>query len=63
VNGKREVPRKEKSREVELAVDGKKVSINGYVMDVFEEVVVGLVRALGEENPDGEIRVTVAPRG
>jgi hypothetical protein len=63
VSGKREVPRKEKSREVELAVDGKKVSINGYVMDVFEEVVVGLVRALGEENPDGEIRVTVAPRG
>lgn len=63
MNGKREVPRKEKSREVELAVDGKKVSINGYVMDVFEEVVVGLVRALGEENPDGEIRVTVAPRG
>jgi hypothetical protein len=63
MSGKREVPRKKEAREVELTVDGKKIAINGYVMDVFEEVVVGLVRALGEENPDGEIRVAVAPRG
>lgn len=63
MSGKREVPRKDEFREVELTVDGANVAINGYVMDVFQEVVVGLVRALGDENPDGEIRVTVARRG
>jgi hypothetical protein len=38
------------------------VELNGYVMDVFQEVVVGLVRALGSENPDAAITVSIGPK-
>lgn len=61
MSGKREVPRKKDSREVELTVDGQQVPLNGYVMDVFQEVLVGLVRALGDEDPDKAIQVSIGP--
>ncbi|MFP4153128.1 MAG: hypothetical protein ACLFR8_10875 [Alkalispirochaeta sp.] len=62
MSGKRDVPRKTDSREVELAINGTVVELNGYVMDVFQEVVVGLVRALGDENPDASITVSIGPK-
>jgi len=62
MSGKRDVPRKTESREVELAINGTAVELNGYVMDVFQEVVVGLVRALGDENPDAAITVSIGPK-
>lgn len=62
MSGKREVPRKTESREIKVTIDGQTVPLNGYVMDVFQEVVVGLVRALGDENADGAIQVTVGAK-
>ncbi len=48
------------SREVTLAIDGVPVQLNGFVKDVFQEVVVGLVRSLGDEDPQGRIELLVS---
>jgi len=61
MTGKRDVPRKTESREVTLSINGHAVELNGYVMDVFQEVTVGLVRALGDENADGTIELRIGP--
>lgn len=59
MSGKQTTRRQGAPRTVELSVGGQPVALNGYVMDVFQEVVVGLVRALGGENPEQEIRLTI----
>jgi hypothetical protein len=46
-------------RTVDLVVDGHPVEMNGFVQDLFQEVLVGLVRSLGTEDPDGRIEVVV----
>lgn len=61
MTGKRDVPRKTESREVALTINGHAVELNGYVMDVFQEVTVGLVRALGDENAHGTIELRIGP--
>ncbi len=61
MSGKQNAPRKSDSRKIELTIDGQTVPLNGYVMDVFQEVVVGLVRALGDENPAGHIEIDISP--
>lgn len=61
MSGKREVTRKPEPRAVTLRINGHEVSLNGYVMDVFQEVTLGLVRALGEENTNGEIELRIGP--
>ena len=57
--GKHTAPRRGANRPVTLEVNGKPVDINGYVMDVFQEVVVGLVRSLGTENTEESITISV----
>ncbi|MFW5827886.1 MAG: molybdopterin-guanine dinucleotide biosynthesis protein B [Alkalispirochaeta sp.] len=59
--GKHTAPRRGDNRTVTLQVNGKPVDINGYVMDVFQEVAVGLVRSLGTENTDDSITISVGP--
>ncbi|HKK49717.1 MAG TPA: hypothetical protein VJ932_11515 [Alkalispirochaeta sp.] len=59
--GKHTAPRRGDNRPVTLQVNGRTVDINGYVMDVFQEVVVGLVRSLGTENPEETITISVGP--
>jgi len=61
MTGKRNASRKDSPREVTLTINGQTVELNGYVMDVFEEVTVGLVRALGDEASDGTIEVRIGP--
>lgn len=61
MTGKRNASRKAAPREVTLTINGRTVELNGYVMDVFEEVTVGLVRALGGETSDGTIEVRIGP--
>ncbi len=48
-------------REVALTIDGTPVVMNGFVKDVFQQVVVGLVRSLGDEDADGRIEVLISP--
>ena len=48
------------NREVTLAIDGVPLQLNGFVKDVFQEVVVGLVRSLGDEDPQGRIELLVS---
>ncbi|TVQ40861.1 MAG: hypothetical protein EA384_01820 [Spirochaetaceae bacterium] len=48
-------------RQVTLSIDGSPVQLNGFVKDVFQEVVVGLVRSLGDEDPAGRIELLVGP--
>ena len=50
-------------RQVTLSIDGSPVQLNGFVKDVFQEVVVGLVRSLGDEDPSGRIELLVEPGG
>ena len=52
-------------REVTLTIDGSAVPLNGFVKDVFQEVVVGLVHSLGNEDAAGriELLVSAAPGG
>lgn len=46
-------------RTVELRIDGAPVQLNGFVQDAFQEVLVGLVRSLGEENAEGRIELKI----
>lgn len=48
-------------REVTLTIDGTPVVVNGFVKDVFQQVVVGLVRSLGDEDADGRIEILISP--
>ncbi len=50
-----------RDREVSLKINGEVVDMNGFVQDVFQEVVVGLVRSLGSENPEGKIEISLGP--
>jgi len=34
-------------RKISLTVDGKHVGLNGFVQDVFQEVILALIRSLG----------------
>lgn len=61
--GKKETSRKSEPREVSLTVDGKEVVLNGFVQDMFQEALVGLVRALGTEKESGRIELTIAATG
>jgi hypothetical protein len=58
--GKNDAPRQD-TRTVQLTVNGLPVELNGFVMDVFQETIVGLVKALGTEKPEGTITVTIGP--
>ncbi|TVR68406.1 MAG: hypothetical protein EA427_10880 [Spirochaetaceae bacterium] len=46
-------------RKVELKVGGSPVELNGFVQDLFQEVLVGLVRSLGTEDPSKRIEVLI----
>lgn len=59
--GKTETRRGASPREVHLTVDGRDVKLNGFVADVFQETVVGLVRALGTDDEEGSIELTIGP--
>ena len=59
--GKNETRRGPSPREVRLKVDGREVELNGFVEDVFQETVVGLVRALGTDDEEGSIELTIGP--
>lgn len=48
-------------REVTLAIDGAPVVMNGFVKDVLQHVVVGLVRSLGDEESNGRIEILIGP--
>ena len=48
-------------REITLIIDGSPVAIKGFVKDVFQHVVVGLVRSLGDEDGVGRIEVVIGP--
>lgn len=48
-------------REVTLTIDGTPVVMNGFVKDVIQQVVVGLVRSLGDEDSEGRIEVLISP--
>ena len=43
-----------------MRIDGVEVYLNGFVADVLQEVVTGVVRSLGDENERGRIEITVA---
>lgn len=57
--GKRAVERGETARGVEVTVGGKKVELNGFVEDVIQEVVVGLIRSLGTDDEQESIEVRI----
>jgi hypothetical protein len=59
--GKNETRRGSAPREVHLEVDGHEVELNGFVADIFQEAVVGLVRALGTDDEEGRIELTIGP--
>lgn len=59
--GKQETERGPAAREVHLKVDGKEVALNGFVRDVFQETVVGLVRTLGTDDEEARIELTIEP--
>lgn len=47
-------------RDVYVEVNGESLSLNGFVQDLFQEVIVGLIRSLGEADEASTIRITVA---
>ena len=59
--GKDETERGSAPRDVHLTVDGKEVKLNGFVQDVFQETVVGIVRALGTDDEEARIELTIGP--
>ena len=59
--GKSETERGSAPRDVNLTVDGKEVKLNGFVQDVFQETVVGIVRALGTDDEEARIELTIGP--
>ena len=61
--GKPTAKRRSSDRTVRLVVDGKEVKLNGFVKDVFQETVVGIVRALGTEDESAAIELTVSRAG
>ena len=61
MRGKDETRRGSSPRAVRLTVDGREVKLNGFVEDVFQETVVGLVRALGSDDEAGSIELTIGP--
>lgn len=46
-------------REVTMSIDGTELQLNGFVQDVTQEVILALVRALGDVDEDGEVIVRV----
>ena len=58
--GKPTTKRRPRERTVRLVVDGAEVKLNGFVKDVFQETVVGIVRALGTEDESKAIELTVS---
>jgi len=55
-----ERPRKLASkRKISLTVDGKHVGLNGFVQDVFQEVVLALIRSLGTVDGDKPIELRI----
>lgn len=59
MSGKENAKRKTAAREISVKVDGLEVQMNGFVMDVFQEVVVGLVRSLGDQNEEKKIELII----
>lgn len=47
-------------RAVTMHIDGKPVELNGFVQDVFQEVIVGLVRSLGHNDETGALEIRIA---
>ncbi len=58
--GKKTTRDGKRDRDVTLLVDGLEVELNGYVMDVFQETVLALVRTLGTEDESKSIEVRIA---
>lgn len=58
--GKPTTKRRPREREVRLMVDGAEVKLNGFVKDVFQETIVGIVRALGTEDESKSIELTIS---
>ncbi|GEM_PF-4247679 len=44
-------------RKISLTVDGKHVGLNGFVQDVFQEVILALIRSLGTVDGDQAIEL------
>ncbi len=61
--GKPTTKRRPRDRKIQLVVDGAEVKLNGFVKDVFQETVVGIVRALGtvDESKSIELIISEAP--
>jgi hypothetical protein len=58
--GKPTTKRRSNDRAVRLLVGGQEVKLNGFVRDVFKETIVGIVRALGTEDEESEIQLTIS---
>lgn len=61
--GTSNAPRREAAREVRLVVNGESVPLNGFVQDLLQETVVGIVRALQRLDEDAPIQLTIGPAG
>ncbi len=59
MSGKKSAARGTEARKITLKVNGVEVSLNGFVMDVFQEVVTGLVRTLGDEDERAKIELVI----
>lgn len=57
--GREATGREISAREVHLTVNEKEVELNGFVKDMFQETVIGMVRALGTDDENGSIRLTI----
>lgn len=63
VMGHRNGEERSPERRVVLNVGGKPVEMNGFVQDLFQEVVVGLVRSLGSQDVHARIELSIGAAG
>lgn len=53
---------KQEYRLVEIYVGEEKLELNGFVMDLFQETICGMVRALGTHDTSKTIKVIIKER-
>lgn len=49
-------------RKVTIKVNGKKVPINKFVHQITQNIIISIVEALHDTDPDGTIEITLEPR-
>jgi len=48
-----------KEKEMVLTIDGKPVALTGFVREIIEAALRGMVSSLKGVDPDGEINITI----